>query len=178
MSGNKRGLLSAEQVRGHRRRVCMVKPLFFGSYLYNDDCFGKVLGFLDFFESGVSALHWGPVAGRQPFCRLRDKPLIRAIRKANCPPSPRGRRLSRYQKLVLIIKLLDKGSVYPLRPSGTSPVTSDGGGFHGAIRLCIAEGNPSTKLLRSFAYGTAQDDSVFFLRATARVAPTVLATSF
>ena len=24
---------------------------------------------------------------------LRDKPLIRPIRKANCPPSPRGRRL-------------------------------------------------------------------------------------
>ena len=60
---------------------------------------------------------------------------------------------------------LDKGSVCPLRPSGTSPVTSDGGGFHGAIRLCIAEGDPSTKLLRSFASGTAQNDSVFFLRA-------------
>ena len=32
-------------------------------------------------------------------------------------------------------------------------------------RICLTLGDPSTKLLRSFAYGTAQDDSVFFAGA-------------
>ncbi len=35
----------------------------------------------------------------------------------------------------------------------------EGEGFRGAMRLCLLVGDPSTKLLRSFAYGTAQDDS-------------------
>ena len=61
--------------------------------------------------------------------------------------------------IMLIVMPLDKGSVYPLRPSGTSPVTSDGGGFRIAKRFCSAEGDPSTILLRKIAYGTAQDDS-------------------
>ena len=46
------------------------------------------------------------VAGRQPFCRFATFPLergitlIRPIRKANCPPSPQGGRLSFERRLV------------------------------------------------------------------------------
>ena len=54
---------------------------------------------------------------------LRQYTLIRPIRKANCPPSPQGGRLS-FER-----------------------------------RLFIAEGDPSTILLRKIASGTAQDDS-------------------
>ena len=43
--------------------------------------------------------------------------------------------------------------------------------------MCAALGDTSTKLLRSFAYGTAQDDSVF-LRAHTWVRPYVLKATF
>ena len=49
-----------------------------------------------------------------------------------------------------------------------------GEGFHGAKRLCLLVRDPSTKPLRGFAYGTAQDDSGRRQRAHTRVRPYVV----
>ena len=68
----------------------------------------------------------------ESFCRLRDNPLIRAIRRR-------------------IAHLLREGE-----------------GFRGAMRMCLLVGDPSTKLLRSFACGTAQNDRWRKLRKNIR----------